>query len=246
MEEMRQAGDVGDISKAVEKTDASASEYMERHASATNDSGTRRNSEISEDNRGQSVDYWKDMHSHQNSRDFKDDNPHRRHDSRRQYSNKSIEGIQHDRDDIYEIRDKRRTNNHLRVRMHDREKSDFVEAFAEDDSQRSQQRRSESQDRKYHKSTSDEHERTTDKRRRDEHDRSNNRKRGRGEDYWEHEDRERSKRDRVSKERDEDKRGRDDRRKGKSNRSSSSRRELHEFDDRYDPTVSHDLYEDDH
>ncbi|XP_057802206.1 U11/U12 small nuclear ribonucleoprotein 48 kDa protein [Salvia miltiorrhiza] len=249
MEELRQAEGIDGTSKALEENETLASKNMDSHASADDDFGSRRNSEVPEDNFGRSVGHRKDIHSRHYAGDFEDDNQQRRQDSSwddwHQYPNRSNEGIRYDRDGTSATRDGRRSNSRARVPMHGREKSDFVEAFAEDDSRRSHQRRSESQDRKYHKSTRDEYEHKTHKRRRDEHDRSN-RKRERGEDYWEHEDRERSKRDRDSGERDEDKRGHVDRRKSKTTRSSSSRRELHEFNDRYDPLVSHDLYQDDY
>ncbi|KAH6838099.1 hypothetical protein C2S53_001190 [Perilla frutescens var. hirtella] len=245
MEEMRQAGGVDGMSKAVEETEALASENMDRHASATDDSGSRRNSEIPEENRGRSIDYRKDIRSRHYSGDFKDDNwQDSSWDHGRHYPNRSIEGFRYDTDDYSATRDGRRINSHSREQMHGREKSNFVEAFVEDDSRRSHRRQSsESQDRKDYKSTRDEHERKTHKRR-DEHDRSS-RKRGRDEDYWEREDQERIKRDRASRERYEDKGGPADKRKSKTSRNSSSRHELHEFEDRYDPAISHDPYEDD-
>lgn len=247
MEEMRQAGGVGGMSKSVDETEG-ASHNMDRHTSATNDFGSRRNSEIPEENRGRSVDYRKDIHSHHYSGDFKGDNRQPRHDSSwdhgHQYPNRSTEGIRYDRDDTYATRDGRRINSNSRQQLHGREKSDIIEAFAEDDSRRSHQRRSESRDRMYNKSTRDEHEQKTHKRRRDEDDKSS-RKKERAGDYWEHEDQDRSKH-RASRERYEDKGRHADRRKSKTNRNSSSRRELHEFEDRYDPAISHDLCEDDY
>ncbi|KAL1552110.1 U11/U12 small nuclear ribonucleoprotein 48 kDa protein-like [Salvia divinorum] len=236
MEEFRLSEGIGSLSNAVDENKALGSENMDRHARAADYFGSRRNSEVPEDDRGQSVDYRKDVHSRHYARDFEDDNQQQRHDSswddRRQFPNRSNKGNQYDRDESA-TRDGRRNDSHSRVLMHGGEKLNF----AEDDSRSSHQRRSESQDKKYYKSTRDEHEQKTHKRRRDEHDRSS-RKRERAKDCWEYEVRDRSKRDRASGERDEDERGHADRRKSKSNRNSGSR---HEFDDRYDPAVSHDM-----
>ncbi|XP_042039736.1 U11/U12 small nuclear ribonucleoprotein 48 kDa protein-like [Salvia splendens] len=217
MEEFRISEGIGRLSDAVDENEAS-----------------RRNSEVPEDDRDQSVDYRKTVHSRHYAKDFEDDNQQRRQDSSwddwRQVPSRSSKSNFYDGDESA-TRDGRRIDSHSRVLMHGGEKSNF----AEDDSRRSHQRRSELHDKKYYKSTRDEHEQKTHNRRRDEHDRSS-RKRERAKDCWEYEVRDRSKRDRASGERDEDERGHADRRKSKSNRSSGSR---HEFDDRYDPAVSH-------
>lgn len=247
MEEIRQAGGIGGMSKAVEETEALASENLDKHASATSISVSRRNSEIPEENRGQSVDYRKEVHSRHYSGNFKDENQWPRQDSNRdhghQLRNRNVESIRYDRDDYSGSRDGRQISSHAREQMHGREKQDFVEAFAEDYSRRSHKRRSESHDEKYYKNR-DEHEQKTHKRGRDEHERTS-RKREKDEDNWEHGDRGRSKTDTASRERDEDKGGQADRRKSETNRNSNYRRELHEFEDRYDPAESHDFYEDD-
>ncbi|XP_042001995.1 U11/U12 small nuclear ribonucleoprotein 48 kDa protein-like [Salvia splendens] len=235
MEEFRLSEGISGLSNAVDENEALGSENMDGHARAADYFGSRRNSEVPEDDRGQSVDNRKDVHSRDYARVFEDDYQQRRRDSswddRRQFPDRSNKGNWYDRDESA-TRDGRRVHSHSRVLKNGGEKSDF----AEDDLRRSHQRRSESHDKRYYKSTRDEHEQKTHKRR-DEHERSS-RKRERAKDCWEYEVRDRSKRDRASGERDEDERGHADRRKSKSNRSSGSR---HEFDDRYDPAVTHDM-----
>lgn len=241
MEELRLAGGVDGMSKAVEETEVLASEDIDRYGSVTIDSGSRRNSEIPGENRGRSVDYRKDIYPHHYSGDFKDENRQPRQDlswdQGHQYPNRGTEGVRYDRYDNFSTPDGSKFNSQSRDEHRE------VVAFSEDNSRRSHRRRSESRDRKYHKSTRDEHEQRTHKRRRDEDERSRFKK-GRAEDYWEHEDRERSK-SRASRERYDDKGRHDDRRKSKTNRNSSSRREVYEFEDRYDPGKSHDPYEND-
>ncbi|KAI3459065.1 hypothetical protein Pfo_015728 [Paulownia fortunei] len=247
MEEIKQAGGIGGMSKAVEETEALASENLNTHASATGVSGSRRNSEIPEESRGRSVDYRKELHSRPDSEDFEDDIQRPRRDPSwdhgRQDLNRNVERIRYERDDYSGSRDGRQISSQSREQMHGSEKQGFVEAFAEDYSRRSRQRRSESHEQKYHKRNRDEHERNNHKRERDEHERTSS-KRGRYEDNWEHGDRGRSKTDSARRERDDDNGGHGDRRKSKTNRNSSSRHELHKFEDRYDPAESHDFYED--
>ncbi|KAK6136366.1 hypothetical protein DH2020_029896 [Rehmannia glutinosa] len=241
MEEMKQAGGIGDTSKTVEKTEALGSENLNTHTSATGVSGSRRNSEIPKENRDQSLDYRKELHSFHDAEGFEDDIKQLTRDSSwdhvRQGPNRSVERIRHDRDDYSGKRDGRQISSHSREPMHGgREKQDFA---AENYSRRSHQRRSESRERKHNKRNRDERERNNHERERDEYERTS-RKRERYEDNREHGDRGRSKTDSAHRERDVDNGGHGDIRERKTNRNSSSRRELHKFEDRYDPAESNE------
>ncbi|KAL0402565.1 UNVERIFIED_CONTAM: U11/U12 small nuclear ribonucleoprotein [Sesamum latifolium] len=244
MEEIKQAGGVDGTSKAVEEMGALTTENLNTDSRAAGVSGT---SQIPEENRGQSLDYRKDLHGRHDSKEFKDDIHRLRRDSswdhRRQDLNKNVGRVRHDEDDNYGSWDGRYSGSHSRERMDSRENQEFVEALGEGYSRRSRKRRSESQERNHHKRSRDEHEFKNHKRERDQRERTS-RKRERYEDNREHEDRGRSKTENASRDRDEDG-GYRDRRKIKTNRSSSSRLELQDFDDRYDPAESRDFYEDD-
>ncbi|KAL8557734.1 hypothetical protein ACS0TY_005005 [Phlomoides rotata] len=241
MEEIRHAGEIGGISKAVEETEASTSENLDRHASATYVSGSSRNSETPEENRGFYNDYTKDLRSRHYSGDLKDDNQWSGQDSTRdhgrQYPNRNVESVGYDRDDHYGSRDGR-LGSYTKEQGHVGEKKEFVDAFAEDYSRRSHRRKNEERDEKHRKRSRDDNERRTYKRGKDEHERTS-RKRERDEDNWEHGNRGRSKTDGASRKRDEDEGGHADRRKSKTHRHRTSSRELHEFEDRYDPAESH-------
>ncbi|KAL0302971.1 UNVERIFIED_CONTAM: U11/U12 small nuclear ribonucleoprotein [Sesamum radiatum] len=244
MEEIKQAGGVDGTSKAVEEMGALTSENLNTDSRAAGVSGT---SQIPEENRGQSLDYRKDLHARHDSKEFEDDIHRLRRDSswdhRRQDLNKNVGRVRHDEDDNYGSWDGRHSGSHSRERMDGRENQEFVEALGEGYSRRSRKRRSESQERNHHKRSRDEHEFKNHKRERDQRERTS-RKRERYEDTREHEDRGRSRTESASRDRGEDG-GYRDRRKIKTNRSSSSRLELQDFDDRYNPAESRDLYEDD-
>lgn len=241
MEEIRQDGETGGISKALDETEALTSENLDKHASATYVSGSRRNSETCEENRGLYSDYKKDLRSRHYSGDSKDDNQWSGQDSTqdhgRQYPNRNVESVRYDRDDQYGSRDGRHSS-YTKEQGHVGEKKDLVDAFAKDYSRRSNRRQNEERDEKHHKRSRDDNERRTHKRGKDEHERTS-RKRERDEDNWEHRNRGRSKTDSASRKRDEDEGGHADRRKSKTHRHRSSSRELHEFEDRYDPAESH-------
>ncbi|GFP95748.1 U11/U12 small nuclear ribonucleoprotein 48 kDa protein [Phtheirospermum japonicum] len=198
MEEIKQAGGIGDVSKSLEKTEPLGSENLNAHSSAADVSRPRRNSETPEENRDRSLDYDIQRLRRDSSRDRGYQDPNKR----------SVERIRHDRDGYY--------------------------------SGRPHQRETESREKKHHKSNrDDEREQNNHERERDEHERDS-RKRGRYEDSKEHGDRRGSKTGSARRERDVDIRDR------KTNRNSrSSHRELHEFDDRYDPAESRGFYEDD-
>ncbi|KAK4433121.1 U11/U12 small nuclear ribonucleoprotein [Sesamum alatum] len=247
MEEIKQAGDVDGTPKAVEEMGVLTSENLNTDSRAASVSGSR-TSLLPEDNRGQSLDYRKDLHALHDSKEIEDDIQRLRRDSSwdhgRQDLNKNVGRVRHDKDDYCGSWDGRQRGNHSRERMHGREKQEFVEALGEGYSRRSRKRPSESREQNHHKRNRDEREFTNHRRERDERERTS-RKRERYEDNREHEDRRRSKTESASRDTDEDDRGYRDRRKRKTNRSSSSRFELHEFEDRYDPAESRDFYEDD-
>ncbi|KAK6156425.1 hypothetical protein DH2020_010673 [Rehmannia glutinosa] len=241
MEEIKQAGGIGDTSKTMEKTEALESENLNTHTSATGVSGSRRNSEIPKENRERSLDYRKELHSFHDAEGFEDDIKQLTRDSSwdhgRQGSNRSVERIRHDRDDYSGKRDGRQISSHSREPMHGgREKQDFA---AENYSRRSHQRRSESRERKHSKRNRDDRERNNHERERDEYERTSC-KRERYEGNREHGDRGRSKTVSARREGDVDNGGHGDMRERKTNRNSSSRRELHKFEDRYDPAESHE------
>lgn len=247
MEEIKQAGGIGDTSQAVNETGASIFENLNAHSSAAGVSGSR-TSQIPEENRGRSLDYRKELHAPRDSEEFEDDIQRLRRDSSwdhgRHDLNKNVKRARHDRDDYYGSWDGRQSGSRSRERMHGREKQEFVEALGEGSSQRSRKRRSESRERNHHKRKRDGHEQNNHKRERDEHERPS-RKRERYEDNREHGDRGRSKTESARQDTDEDDGGYRDRRKSKTNRSGSSLPELNDFEDRYDPAESRDFYEDD-
>lgn len=219
MEEIKQVGVVGGISKAVEEKEALTSENLERHASATYVSGSRRNSETPEENRSFNSDYTKDLHSRHYSGDPKDDIQWSGQDSTRdhgrQYPNRNVVSVRYDRDDHYGSRGGKQISSFSKEQGYVGQKKDLDES-AEDYSRRSHQRQNEARDEKHYKRSRDEHVRRTHKREKDEHERTSRKR-----------------------ERDEDKGGHDGRRKSKAHRNRSSSRELREFGDRYDPAASH-------
>ncbi|PIN16727.1 hypothetical protein CDL12_10602 [Handroanthus impetiginosus] len=243
MEEIRQAGGIGGVSKAVEVPEALASENLNTYTSATGVSGSRRNSEIPEENRSRSLDYGKVSHSCHDSENFKDDIQRQRRDSNwdhgRQDVSRNVERTRHGRDDYSGSRDGRKSSSHSREHMHGRENQDFVESFGEGSSLRSRQRRDDSHEQNYTKRNREERERSNYKRESQEHERTSHR-REKYEDIWEHDDRRRRKTDSSRRERDEDRGKHGDRKRSKKNSSSSSYPEIHEFEDRYDPAESRD------
>ncbi|KAL0298561.1 UNVERIFIED_CONTAM: U11/U12 small nuclear ribonucleoprotein [Sesamum radiatum] len=243
MGEIKQAGGVDGASKAVEEMGALTSENLNTDLRAAGVLGT---SQIPEENRGQSLDYRKDLNARHDSKEFEDDIHRIRLDSswdhRRQHLNKNVGRVRHDKDDNYGSYG-RQSGSHSREWMDGRENQEFVEVLGEGYSRRSRKRGSESRERNHHERSRDEHESNNHKRERDQRERTS-RKRERYEDNQEHEDRGRSKTESASRDKDEDG-GYRDRRKRKINRNSSSRLELQDFDDRYDPAESRDFYEDD-
>lgn len=183
----------------------------------------------------------KHLHDHDkkqsSSLDYKgldDDFQHYRRDSSLDHdvrdSNRNVRMVKDSTDGYSEIHDARRRSSHSREH-HQREMRDFEEASEEGSSRRS------------HRNGSKSHEERFDKRERYGHE-YDNRKRGRDEDYREHRDSGRIKRNRDDRERNEEDRRHRDRERRKSNRNSSSRPERHssEFEDRYDPVGSGEVY----
>ncbi|KAK4381587.1 U11/U12 small nuclear ribonucleoprotein [Sesamum angolense] len=159
MGEIKQAGDVDGASKAVEEMEALASENLNTDSRAAGISGT---SQIPEENRGQSLDYRKDLNARHDSKEFEDDIHRLRRDSswdhRRQDLNKNVGRVRHDKDDNYGSWDGRQSGSHSREWMDGRENQAFVEVLGEGYSRRSRKRRSESRERNHHKRSRDEHE----------------------------------------------------------------------------------------
>ncbi|KAL6501193.1 hypothetical protein OROHE_025056 [Orobanche hederae] len=188
-------------------------EYMEEIKEAGGIGDISENYDIPEETRGRSLDYRKEQHSCHNSEDFDDDIQRLRLDSSRDHGHQ----------------DPNRSADRIR---HDRDG-------------KSHQRWSVSRERKYHKRYRDERERNSNhERERDKHERTS-RERERRDDKREHGDRGRTKTVSARQERDVDNGGHGDIRERKTNRrnSSSRHREVHEFDDRYDPAESRDSYE---
>ncbi|KAL0285870.1 UNVERIFIED_CONTAM: U11/U12 small nuclear ribonucleoprotein [Sesamum calycinum] len=102
MGEIKQAGGVDGASKAVEEMGALTSENLNTDSRAAGVSGT---SQIPEENRGQSLDYRKDLNARHDSKEFLDDIHRIRRDSswdhRRQDLNKNVGRVRHDKDDNY-------------------------------------------------------------------------------------------------------------------------------------------------
>lgn len=237
MEEIKQAGGIGDMSKTVEETESLASEILNTQ-SAAGVSGSRRKSEIPEENRSKLVDYRKELQSHHGSEDLEDDIQRPRRDSSWDHGRQDRKHFFENRDDYSGGPGGRQNSSHSRQHMNSTKKDDYAVAFAGDYSRRSHQRRSKSNERKYHNRNRDEHEQNNRKKERDEHERTRS-KRERCEDNQEHGNRRRKT--------DSSHRGRDEnsgvyeegKRKSRTNRHSRPLNE-DEFEDRYDPAVSHD------
>ncbi|KAG8380384.1 hypothetical protein BUALT_Bualt06G0009800 [Buddleja alternifolia] len=235
MEEIKLAGGIGGMSKAVEETEPLASENFYTNPGSTSVSGTKRNTEVSEENKDQAHDYRKQSNSRHDSKDIES---HWNNGLRN--SNRNVKRAPHDRDDYSRSREVRQSSSHSRDHLHGRGNSEYVEPFGEGSSNRSHKSRSESHERNHHKRNRDEPERNNHERERDQHKRTS-RKKERYEDKRQDRDRGRSKSNSTRRERDEDDDRHRDRRRSKTIRSSSSQPELDEFEDRYDPAESHDF-----
>ncbi|KAL3654016.1 hypothetical protein CASFOL_003697 [Castilleja foliolosa] len=114
MDEIKQAGGIGDASKSLEKTEPSGSENLITHSSATAVSRSKTDSVILEESRDRSLNYDIQQLRQDSSRD------HGRQDSNR----RSVERIRHAKDDYYSGRSHHRRSESHEIKHHKRNRDD--------------------------------------------------------------------------------------------------------------------------
>ncbi|KAL2482108.1 U11/U12 small nuclear ribonucleoprotein 48 kDa protein [Forsythia ovata] len=187
MEEIKSSGGIGCIGKGIEDAEALPSEKISVLDSSIGIFDSRKNlPQTLEGSGGRSHSYKKELHTRDDSKDFKEDNENHRRDPKRHYRyqdfNDGNEKVKHNRDDYSRSLDGRNSSSHSHVQTHSRGKQDYIEVSGEGSSRRSDRSHSKSHDRSSHK-------------------------REREEDNWEHRDLRRSK---INKDRRSDNKSRNE------------------------------------